>query len=135
MDESQYRAFVDSRTSRAGRDLEPFLIRLCGLERDLNEQTVRLLMSGIGLVSEAGELLDLLKKVFFHERVWSDDTRIALIKELGDVEWYAQNMRIALGVSREDVLALNVEKLSRRYPTTFLPDGQEYREEAQNSQE
>ena len=46
----------------------------------------------------------------------SKDNREHLIIELGDIIWYATNACMALGISFEDVVARNVEKLEKRYP-------------------
>lgn len=133
--EEAYAAFVDGRTSGPGKHLEHFFYRMGELEHALDSQAVRLLMAAIGLASEAGECLDFVKKIVFHGKEWSEENRMKLIGELSDVQWYATNMCIALGVTREEVLAENVRKLTARYPEGFLPDGQEYREKAENSQE
>ena len=42
-----------------------------------------------------------------------------LIKEIGDVAWYIAEIATALGVTLEDVLTRNIEKLKARYPDGF----------------
>jgi hypothetical protein len=125
--EDQYALFVESRTSGAGLYMDHLRLRLQELDAQMGEAP-RLLMACIGLASEAGELLDLCKKIVFHGKAWNEANRAALIKELGDVEWYAQQVRMALQVTRQEVLADNVAKLSARYPDGFLPDGLVHRE-------
>lgn len=72
------------------------------------------LLNGVmGLVGESGEMDDHLKKHMFqgHEL---DKTK--LIKELGDVCWYAAQAAVGLGISLEEVMAINIQKLAARYP-------------------
>jgi NTP pyrophosphatase (non-canonical NTP hydrolase) len=39
-----------------------------------------------------------------------------MIKEMGDVMWYIAQGCIALGTTLEEVLEMNVDKLTARYP-------------------
>ncbi len=98
MDWEQYRENV-FRTVRP--DLEP---------RD------RLLSGGLGLCGEAGEVADELKKHLFHGHAIDKDR---LASELGDVLWYWVLLCDTLGLSMEEVVSGNVEKLRRRYPEGF----------------
>lgn len=69
-----------------------------------------------GLNGEAGEVIDIMKK---HEFQGHELDREALIDELGDVQWYVALMATALGVTLEDVMEHNVNKLVKRYPDGF----------------
>ena len=75
-----------------------------------------LLNGALGLTGEAGEVADMVKKHIFHGH---DLTTEELVKELGDVCWYLALMCNAIGVNLEDVMALNIEKLKKRYPDGF----------------
>lgn len=66
----------------------------------------------IGVAGEAGELLDAVKKEAIYGKPLDRDN---VVEELGDLEFYMQGLRDALGISRDEVLAANVEKLSTRY--------------------
>lgn len=70
----------------------------------------------LGLVGEAGEVADLVKKHLGHGHAL-DPAKVR--EELGDVIWYVPALCRLLGFSLEDVLAHNVEKLRRRYPNGF----------------
>jgi NTP pyrophosphatase (non-canonical NTP hydrolase) len=74
--------------------------------------------SGLGLAGEAGEVADLIKKLTLHGMQWNEEVRQKLIKEIGDLTWYlaftAQNV---LGVSIEEIMQQNVDKLNLRYKT------------------
>lgn len=79
----------------------------------------RLVQGLMGLNSESGEALDILKKHLFHGH-WLDEVHLA--KELGDVAWYLAISADALGYKLEDIFAMNIEKLRKRYPDGFEVD-------------
>ena len=60
--------------------------------------------------------MEIVKKMLFQGKPWTDDNREHLIIELGDVLWYVMQACKALEVSIDDVVAGNVEKLKKRYP-------------------
>ncbi len=76
----------------------------------------RLAMTALGLVGEAGEVGDLLKKHLFHGHAF-DAQKIA--KELGDVLWYIAVMSHEIGIDLEAIAEMNVAKLRARYPEGF----------------
>ena len=79
--------------------------------------TDEVLINGVmGLCGESGEAIDIVKKWFAqgHEL-----DREKLIKELGDVAWYLAEISHALGVTLEEVLERNINKLKERYPDGF----------------
>lgn len=81
----------------------------------LSEKDV--LINGVmGLCGESGEAIDIVKK---HLAQGHELDRDALIKELGDIAWYLAETATVLGVSLEEVLTLNIEKLKKRYPEGF----------------
>ena len=75
-----------------------------------------LLNAVMGLNGEAGEVIDSVKKHCFqgHEL-----DKAHLAEELGDVAWYLAVGCEAIGVTLEDVMNGNVEKLKSRYPEGF----------------
>lgn len=75
-----------------------------------------LMHCAVGISGEAGELLDAIKKLWVYGKPL--DTQNA-IEELGDIEFYMEALRGLLGVSRDDVIAANVDKLSKRYPIGY----------------
>lgn len=72
-----------------------------------------------GLNGESGEVIDLLKK---HEFQGHDLDRDKLIDEAGDVAWYLALLASALGVTLEEIMQKNVDKLKKRYPDGFDKD-------------
>lgn len=75
-----------------------------------------LLLAGLGLSGEAGEVADHIKKMAFHGHELESD-RIA--EELGDILWYAALAARAVGTTLDDVATRNIRKLERRYPDGF----------------
>ena len=70
----------------------------------------------MGLCGESGEVIDLVKKHVSHGHPLN---REKLIDELGDVAWYLAECAEAIGITLEDVLTHNIEKLKKRYPEGF----------------
>jgi len=73
----------------------------------------RLLHGAMGLVGEAGEMMQHILKHLFAGYALSPEV---LKKELGDCYWYMNEAATALGISFSDVIATNVRKLVIRYP-------------------
>ena len=125
-----HRDFVNSVTSEATVDSDTFIERLDEFQAGdmLWSQPQRLLTGGIGICSEGGELLDLVKKVLFQGKEPTPELRKKIKLELGDVMWYVQQVLIWGGWSLNEVLAENIKKLSGRYPEGFSVDKSENRE-------
>ena len=70
----------------------------------------------LGLVCEAGEVGDILKKMLFHGHNLDRD---GVIKEMGDVLWYMSNICNILNIKLSDVARINLDKLDKRYPNGF----------------
>lgn len=70
----------------------------------------------MGLNSEAGEALDILKKYLFQGHELDKEH---LAKELGDVAWYLAVSASEIGYSLEEILEMNVDKRMARYPDGF----------------
>lgn len=69
----------------------------------------------IGMCGEVGEVADKFKKVMRDsDSVIDDETRIALIYELGDVLWYLMLCAAELGCDLEFVAKRNLDKLASR---------------------
>lgn len=69
-----------------------------------------------GLVTEAGEIKDVFKKHIAYDKPidW-----VNIKEELGDLFWYMARICEYRGWSFEEVMQLNIEKLSARYPEKF----------------
>ena len=127
----EHRMFVDDVTSEATRDCDVFLNRIEELQDGdmVWSQPQRLLTGAIGICSEGGELLDLVKKIIFQGKEPSEELRNKVKNELGDVMWYVQQVLITMEWDLEEVLAENTKKLSGRYPEGFSVNKSENRED------
>ena len=115
VDFDKYSQFVDAVTSDESKDFLALSDRLVMLD-EKGANIERLLTAGVGLNAEAGEFLEIIKKMIFQGKPWSEENREHLVIELGDAIWYIANACMALGISFEDVVARNVTKLEKRYP-------------------
>ena len=115
IDFSKYAIFVDGVTSHPSKDYQCFTESISSLNAK-GANIERLLTASVGLSAESGEFMEIVKKMLFQGKPWTDDNREHLIIELGDVMWYVMQACAALDVSIEDVVAGNVEKLKKRYP-------------------
>ncbi len=70
----------------------------------------------IGLASEAGELLDIGKKLWYHGEKPKDYWREKMLGELGDVIYYLLKVMDIFGFTLKEVLAYNRKKLASRHP-------------------
>lgn len=69
-----------------------------------------------GIIGEAGEVVDLLKKTRFQGHTIDRDK---LQEELGDVMFYVVNLCNILGFDLEEIIEGNYNKLLKRYPQGF----------------
>jgi NTP pyrophosphatase (non-canonical NTP hydrolase) len=66
----------------------------------------------LGVSGEAGELLDTIKKSVIYRKPLDLNN---IVEELGDIEFYLEGLRQALGIDRAKTLDANIAKLSIRY--------------------
>jgi len=88
------------------------------LNRALSDSE-QLLNQVIGLVGEAGEVLDLLKK---HRYQGHDLNKKKLAEELGDVFYYLAGIATSVNIELDKVAQGNIDKLLKRYPDGFDPE-------------
>jgi len=118
----RYTEFVDAVTSDASKDFVALADRMVELD-EKGANIERLLTSAVGINAEGGEFMEIVKKMIFQGKPWSEDNREHLIIELGDVMWYVAQACMALEVSFDDVIAGNVQKalLTFTSPKIVLP--------------
>ena len=115
VDFNRYEAFVAAVTSDASTNFVDFADRIGELDRE-GANIERLLTSGVGINAEGGEFLEIIKKMVFQGKPWNEDNREHLIIELGDIMWYVAQATQALGITFDQVIEMNVNKLKKRYP-------------------
>ena len=68
-----------------------------------------------GLCSEIGELQSLYQKVYQGHSFDEEHAK----KELGDIQWFIAEYCTAMGWKLEDVMKMNIDKTTTRYPNGF----------------
>lgn len=115
VDYGKYQEFVNEVTSKPSKNYYDFGQRLAVLN-DQGFPTERLLTAAVGMCAEAGEFTEVVKKIVFQGKPVNDDNMFHLKRELGDIMWYVMQACMGLGVSLDEVVEMNVEKLLARYP-------------------
>ncbi len=85
----------------------------------LYPQHARILYPALKLAGEAGEVAEKIGKLMRDEGYrpgddLTEEQRLKLVKELGDVLWYVANLAADLEVGLDEVAAMNLEKLASR---------------------
>lgn len=84
-----------------------------------------LLHAAMGISTEAGELLDNLKKVFYYGKTFDE---VNFKEELGDVLWYIGMVCERMSWQMDDIKTTNIAKLKVRYPEKFTEEAAEKRD-------
>lgn len=72
-----------------------------------------------GLVSEVGEIADIIKRHIIYEQRFDREN---MKEELGDLMWYIALMCRLNGFSLAEIMHENIVKLRKRYPEKFTPE-------------
>ena len=119
---SDYEKFVKSTVSKPSLFYGSLISRLNELDTESAKFGVgisQLLTASAGLSAESGEFTEVVKKIVFQGKELNEDNIFHMKRELGDICWYLAVACSALNTSLEEVLVMNVEKLSARYPAGF----------------
>ncbi len=82
----------------------------------------------LGLVGEAGEVADKVKKVLRDNGgVFDEKVKESVKYELGDVLWYISQLATELELDLEDVAKANLDKLSNRAKRNKISGSGDYR--------
>jgi NTP pyrophosphatase (non-canonical NTP hydrolase) len=111
----EYMRFVDDVTSDFSKNDELQTEKRLNLSKALDGQFSRLDMAVAGIAGESGEINDVWKKLKFQGVEWDELHRERMINELGDMYWYLMQASIAIGVSPEEIIKKNQEKLLKRH--------------------
>lgn len=101
----EYADFVQSRTKPGER-----------IKEEITSIEAHLVHMVMGISGEAGELLDAVKKATVYRKPLDVNN---VVEELGDLEFYMEGLRSALGIQREEVIRANMIKLGVRYSDTY----------------
>lgn len=112
---NKYIEFVRQTTSPASSEYSKLVGRLDELEGQ-GADVSRLLTAAFGMSAEAGEFTEVVKKIFLQGKPYNEDNVFHMKRELGDLCWYLAQACMALDITFEEVLEMNYEKLSARYP-------------------
>lgn len=115
IDSEKYVEFVKQVTSPASSDINVLIERMKTLD-DEGVKLTHLLTFALGASAELGEAVEIIKKCLLQGKPFSDDAKVHLQKEVGDTIFYIAQFCIALDVSFEELMQINYEKLSARYP-------------------
>jgi NTP pyrophosphatase (non-canonical NTP hydrolase) len=114
-----YTDFVTKVTSEPSIDLEALKRSFNEIEESSNIKTPRLLTAALGLGSETGEFVEIVKKMFLQGKPPSEDNIFHMKRELGDIMWYWVTACAALELDPFEVISENQEKLAARYGEKF----------------
>ena len=116
IDTEKYVEFVRETTSDPSLDYAAFLSRTNALELENDCNVTQLLTAALGMTAEAGEFTEVVKKIIFQGKPYNEDNIFHMKRELGDIMWYIAQACMALDISIEEVIQMNFDKLSARYP-------------------
>jgi len=115
IDSNKYIEFVRQTTSPASSEYPKLVERLNELEGQ-GADVSRLMTAAFGMSAEAGEFTEVVKKIFLQGKPYNEENVFHMKRELGDLCWYLAQACIALNTNFDEVLEMNYEKLSARYP-------------------
>ena len=113
---STYTDFVTKVTSDPSIDLDALKNSFDDIERSSSIKTPRLLTAALGLGSETGEFVEIVKKMFLQGKPPNEDNIFHMKRELGDIIWYWIQACESINHDPNKIIEMNVEKLKARYP-------------------
>ena len=116
---STYTDFVTKVTSEPSIDLDALKESFDEIERNSGIKTPRLLTAALGLGSETGEFVEIVKKMYLQGKPPSEDNIFHMKRELGDIMWYWVTACASLNLDPYEVISENQEKLAARYGERF----------------
>ena len=126
---NDYAKFVISTTSKESLSTLSLAEKLLRLGRETETEWSQLLTASVGMQAESGEFSEVIKKIIFQGKPFTEDERFHLKRELGDVLWYWVQGCKALGYTPQQVMEENIKKLESRYPNGFEVVRSEVRKE------
>jgi|TARA_B110000263_G_scaffold250056_1_gene270180 NTP pyrophosphatase (non-canonical NTP hydrolase) len=116
---STYCDFVTKVTSEPSLDIEELKKSLDEIQNNSTIDIPRLLTSALGLGSEGGEFVEIVKKMILQGKPADQDNIFHMKRELGDIMWYWVTACMSLGLDPVEVISENQKKLEARYGEEF----------------
>ena len=126
---STYSKFVEKVTSQPSLNTEALKRSIDEIESSSNIKIPRLLTASLGLGSESGEFVEIVKKMIFQGKPPSEENIFHMKRELGDIMWYWTTACASLGLDPYEVISENQKKLEARYGEKFEVQRSEVRKE------
>ena len=126
---STYSEFVEKVTSQPSLNTEALKRSIDEIESSSNIKIPRLLTAALGLGSESGEFVEIVKKMIFQGKPPSEENIFHMKRELGDIMWYWTTACASLGLDPYEVISENQKKLEARYGEKFEVDRSEHRQD------
>jgi len=114
-----YSDFVTKVTSKPSLDLDVLKKSMDDIESESDIKMPRLLTAALGLGSETGEFVEIVKKMILQGKPPSEDNIFHMKRELGDIMWYWATACSSLGLDPYEVIHENQVKLEARYGEKF----------------
>ena len=115
IDSNKYIEFVRQTTSPASTNLTDLTSRISELSSQ-GADIPRLVTAAFGMSAESGEFTEVVKKIILQGKPYTEENVFHMKRELGDICWYLAQACMALGTNFDEILEMNYEKLSARYP-------------------
>ena len=126
---STYSEFVEKVTSQPSLNTEALKRSIDEIESSSNIKIPRLLTAALGLGSESGEFVEIVKKMILQGKPPSQENIFHMKRELGDIMWYWTTACASLGLDPYEVISENQKKLEARYGEKFEVQRSEVRKE------
>lgn len=82
------------------------------IKEEITPEQASMLHMAVGISGESGELLDCIKKHTIYQKPLDVEN---VKEELGDLLFYMSNLMQSVGLTFEEILQHNIDKLSVRY--------------------
>ena len=126
---NSYGDFVTKVTSEPSLDQSSLDERMREIDSSSQIESARLLTAALGLGSETGEFVEIVKKMFLQGKPANEDNIYHMKRELGDIMWYWITACMALKLDPYEVIKENQDKLEARYGEKFEVNRSEYRKD------
>jgi hypothetical protein len=97
---------------------------VANLMKSMDSPAQEFMHATIGMSGEAGELIDIAKKVWVYNKPITSEMQAHIVEELGDLRFYYQAMLNLFALTDEQIQAANITKLRKRYAEGKYSDAQ-----------